>query len=457
MKRGLGWLALTLGWAGPAAAQPAASLTLEQVVRQASESYPSVRASLEQVSAAAAGIDLARSAYLPRADLLGQLNRATRNNVFGLLLPQPVISPISGPVLGRTSLANVWGTAAGLLVSWEPFDFGTRAAGVGAAQATRSRAGAQTAVTRLETGMAAADAYLTVLAAQQMVRAAQAGVERARVLDQSVQTLVKNELRPGADASRSAAELAAARTQQIQAQTAERVSRAALAQLAPSAAPPVRLEASGLLRRPAKLERAASEPAVHPRAAAQNAAIEEVRARQKILDRSWFPRLQVQGTTFARGSGANPDGSTGGSASGLGPNFYNWALGMTVSFPALDLPSLRARRQIEASNERAEAARYQQVLQELNGQLEKARATLDGARLVAENTPIQLVAARALVEQAGARYKAGLATIVEVAEAQRLLTQAEIDDALAELGVWRALLALSAAQGDLDPFLEQAR
>src|SRR5437899_11013987 len=105
------------------AAFPApAQLTLEQAVSQATAKYPAVQVSLERVSAAAAGINLARTGYLPRADFLGQLNRATHNNVFGLMLPQPlpVISAISGPVLRTNSLDNVWGTAVGALVSWEP-------------------------------------------------------------------------------------------------------------------------------------------------------------------------------------------------------------------------------------------------------------------------------------------------------------------------------------------------
>ena len=59
-------------------------------------------------------------------------------------------------------------------------------------------------------------------------------------------------------------------------------------------------------------------------------------------------------------------------------------------------------------------------------------------------------------QQANARYQAGLGTIVEVADAQRLLTQAQIDDALARLGVWRALLGVAAADGDIQPFLAEA-
>jgi outer membrane protein TolC len=61
-------------------------LTLGQVVETALERYPAVQVSQEQASAAAAAIRLARTTYLPRADFLGQLNRATHNNIFGMLL-----------------------------------------------------------------------------------------------------------------------------------------------------------------------------------------------------------------------------------------------------------------------------------------------------------------------------------------------------------------------------------
>ena len=53
--------------------------------------------------------------------------------------------------------------------------------------------------------------------------------------------------------------------------------------------------------------------------------------------------------------------------------------------------------------------------------------------------------------------KCALATIVEVAESQSLLVQAEIDDRLARLNVWRRLEGVAAAQGNLQPFLELVR
>ena len=95
-------------------AQPS-SISPAQAVQSALQHYPAVRVSQEQIQAAAAGITLARTAYLPRIDTLGQVNRATRNNVFGLLLPQSVIPSISGPVLNENNFGTVWGSALGAL------------------------------------------------------------------------------------------------------------------------------------------------------------------------------------------------------------------------------------------------------------------------------------------------------------------------------------------------------
>ena len=79
------------------------------------------------------------------------------------------------------------------------------------------------------------------------------------------------------------------------------------------------------------------------------------------------------------------------------------------------------------------------------------------ARAIAANTPIQLAAARQTETQARARYDAGLASIVEVAEAQNLLAQAEYQDAAARVDVWRALLAQAVAAGDVAPFIDRLR
>ena len=130
---------------------------------------------------------------------------------------------------------------------------------------------------------------------------------------------------------------------------------------------------------------------------------------------------------------------------------------MSVTFPAFDLFSVKARKRVELQNELAERARYDQTLQNLTTQNARARALMKAAVEIARNTPVERQAATDAESRARARYESGLASVTEVAEAQRLLAQAEADDAVARLGVWRALLAVMQAQGNLQPFLNQVR
>jgi outer membrane protein TolC len=273
------------------------------------------------------------------------------------------------------------------------------------------------------------------------------------VFSNSVSILVQNQLRPGADDSRARAELAGARIQLIQAEQAEQVSRANLAQWLGIPPADVQIASAPLLQTPTPQVQTPPTAATHPQAVAQMANVASIRALRTLLDRSYAPRFNFQSAVSGRGTGANPDGSFAGGASGLAPGTGNWAVGLSVTFPLFDYFSVRERKRIEEQNERAEVATYDRVIREINAQSDQARAELDGARRVAENTPIQLDSARVLEQQSGARYQAGLATIIEVADAQRLLLQAEVGDAVARIGVWRARLAEAAARGDLADLL----
>lgn len=436
---------------------PETPLTLAQAINFALANYPAVRASMERALASKEGVSLSRTAYLPRTDLLWQSNRATRNNIFGLLLPQSVIPSISGPVLPSTSDRGVWGSAGGVLVSWEPFDFGYRAATVDVARAVQGRANAELSLTKLDVAANAGDAFLRLAAAQQQVKSAQADVDRRQVLANSVHALVKEELRPGADASRADAELAAAKIQLIRAQELERESEATFAELLGISGSKVAINADSLLASPPAPYSAEATLANHPSAQVINATLFEVKAREKVLSKSYYPRFNLQGSFSGRGSGANPDGTFGTGTDGLGLMRQNWAAGLTATFSVMDLPALHFKKQIEQANERAQQSEYNRTLQTLTAQSERAKAAYDSAVLISQNTPVELEAARLGETQATARYKAALAPIVEVADAQRLLLQAEIDDNLARLSVWRAMLGEALAQGDLQPFLQLAR
>src|SRR5258708_6480782 len=243
---------------------PQTPLTIDEAVQLALKNYPAIAESRARAQAADASVAVAQTAYLPRLDAVWQENRATNNNVFGLLLPQGVIPPISGPVLGTHAYDGVWSSAGGVLLSWEAVDFGLRRAGVDVARAQRTVAEARRDLTQLDVAGAAADAYLTVLAADEAVRAARANVDRLQVFANIVTTLVTNQLRPGADQSRANAELAIAKNQVSQAVQVAEIARASLANLIGAAGTTVRVAAGRRPAPPAPPPLSAPHPKSHP-------------------------------------------------------------------------------------------------------------------------------------------------------------------------------------------------
>jgi outer membrane protein TolC len=432
-------------------------LSITEVVQSALRDYPLIHISQEELNASAANIRLARTAYLPRIDGLLQVNRATRNNVFGTLLPQNTLPSISGPVIGSNNGGSVWGSATGLLINWQPFDFGVRHANVEAAHAARDKAAAVVQRSQLEVGTAAADAFLTLIAARQTEKSAAAAVDNWNVLLRSTHALASAQLRPGADESRIDAERAMAQTQLVYARQAEDLGLAALAKFIPHADDGGTVfDASRLLNElPASAdEELPFKSDQHPVMAEQKAATAQSSAQLHATERSWVPQFNLEAAGYARGTGAETNGQRLAGANGLAPNVQNYAVGVNVTFPFMDFASIHAREAAQAATLRENKAGQQLADRNLQEQFARARATLRAARGIAANTPIEVKSAHIAFDQARARYQAGLAPIDDVAQAQRLVVQAEIDDSIARLNVWRALLQFDAARGDIQLFLQ---
>jgi outer membrane protein TolC len=448
-----GALAL-LSVAPTASAQDASArrLTLSQVVAEALANHPAVRAAGADERAAAARVDEARMRQLPDLGVSAQVNRSTGNTAPGTFFPTPGFPLISGAPRGKTFDSGVLQSGACLFASWDILSLARQAANIDAALATRSEANATVNLQRLEVAYRAADAFLVLLEADEGVRSAQATVERDQTLATVTRTLVGQNLRPGADAARAEAELAAAQTLLARAEQARGVRRAELAEAMGSAGQNVEAIAGGLLE-PVDHPQApaANPPPTHPRLLQSEAAITRAAEVERGVGLEYLPRVDAVAAIWVRGSGY-----FGSPADGLAPDIPNWAAGITASWSFLNIPTIRARARSASASHAAAVARRDQTYLAVAGQLSSGRAILDGATKVSTQTPIALAAARAAEQQAVARYRTGLTSVVDVAETERILAQAEIDDGVARLEVRRAMLLLARAAGDLGPFLAQS-
>jgi outer membrane protein TolC len=427
--------------------------TLDQAVTEALAKHPLVREGIARERAADARVDEASTRELPSAGVSAQLNRSTGNTPPGAWFITAGFPTISGAPRGKTLDEGTWQTGVSLWASWDLLSLTRDAAAVDAALAGRSESAAATNARRLDVAYAAADAFVSLVEAQETVRAAKASVERAQVIATMTQPLVDQSLRAGADAARAQAEVAAAQTMLARAEQAREVRRAELAQAMGDPSANVDADPGGLANRFDDLTPGTVAPSPnHPDIVQSNAAVVRAEREHSVVEVEYLPRLDLVAAIWLRGSGLLQS-----PADGFVPDIPNWAAGVVVTWSALDIPAIRARARASSALRDAAVARRDETYLAISGELSTATSVLEGARRVARQTPVTLTAARAAEQQVVARYKAGLSPVVDVADAERVLTQADIDDAVARLEVCRGLLLLARASGDLGPFLARAR
>lgn len=445
----------------PSSAMPpvvlAQKLTLVGAIELAKRNYPSVKTAMLRAEAAHEAITQAKTAYLPRADLMIDENWATANNITGVLAPQTVVPAITGSVKGdnfHNDGLGGFGFTTGAMVSWQPFDFGLRKANVNVARNTTHQAQAQIAVNELDAMSQAANSFLSVLAAQQVLKAAQAKVDRMNIFVETVKVLAQKQLKPITDQYMAESQLAIARNEQFAAEQNNEVALAALERWTGVDSGKITADAGPLIKQIPQDRFTIANPYLHPQTLLQQSTIDVVRAQKHAIERTYYPQFLFRAPVYGRGSTFQRDHSLNFSQ-GYYPTKYNYAVSVYVYFPAMDIFMLRSQHRQAEKNELAERSRLNEILVGLKQQDAQARAMIKATTRIAENTPIELKAAQEAAVTTRIRYQCQLANVNDVAQNEQMLTQAQVDYANAQLQVWRALLAKAVAHGDLRPFIEE--
>ena len=145
------------------------SVSLHDLLKQAETNYPLLKSKALDVLAAQKGIEISRSTAIPSLDASYQLNRATYNNITGMVFPQFII-PISGPPSSGNNMNGAYGSAASILLNWQPFTFGQRKAQVDYSKANFKYATADDQNEIFQHKVKVIFLYLEVLTANELVK-----------------------------------------------------------------------------------------------------------------------------------------------------------------------------------------------------------------------------------------------------------------------------------------------
>ncbi len=438
-------------------AQTTLKLSLSESVDIASKRFPSISRARMETRTASHDISIAKTEYLPRMDLLFQELRATQNVTAGTILPQflNVIPIQSGQAQNSSSFSSIFGSNAGLNFSWELIDFGRRAANVKLFKQNMNKASAQERLTELDVAFNAASNYLMVLMAEQQILACRATLERMKDWSLVVHTLCDKGLKPGIDADRADAEVSLAKIALIRARREAELVNQDLSESIGMAGTVVNTADSPLVVRPQVKDYQVSANLEslerHPMAILRKSDVEVARARMHLLERTWYPHLWYESAIWGRGSGDRDFVKP--LADGILPKTANWGVGFTLQFPVMQYYKVKAEKSAQRSTIMARQANYDVAMQALIKEDAKAKVLLARAEEMADETPTLVRAAKDNQVKAKERYRVGLTNVIEVADAERTLAKAEVENADAQLRVWQALLAIAYAHGDLKPFL----
>jgi outer membrane protein len=436
-------------------------LTIEQAVSLAGQHYPQLLQRLEEVKAAQSRVTAQKlKEYVPDGYSTWESVAGSHNALSQLLFSNPVLPTISGTGRdeAKQTMHGTFFTSTGFLFDWTPIDFGLHKARINEAKAQLGQATTTLAVTRLDVAVNAALAFMNVVRATEQAKAEEANVKRMAVVVDTVHGLFEAGLRPGADVSLAEAQWATARNGLIEAVQQRDIAKARLA--AAVGEPDAEFEVVE-----APIEDTTTPPTVlvntpqfasHPLSIAERSVIATIIAREHVISKSNYPVLHWVGGMNWRGSGLDTVGRwQKKDAYGWLPPVTNWNVGFVANWNFLDWVKNRQEIAVQRHLAEAERKRYLQIIQNLTSENLQAQAMIRGSIALAENAPIQLHAAEQAELRLRTRYETGLATIADVAEAERLLTIAQVQAAIARIGVWQALLAAASAHGDITPFLQQ--
>jgi outer membrane protein len=434
------------------APQPTRSMTLPEALSYAREHQPTMLAALSRVSVRAAEARIPSSQWLPTVGVSAQLYGMTANNTTGTYLQTSTLEVprIGGtPATASAGAANLSPYAAtfvGAGVTQEVFDFGRIGAQRAAADALVTVERHRADVLRLDIDFGVEEAFFSVMAARAIVAASDEAYERARVHRDFAKRGVDSGLRSPIELTRAEADLGRFDVGRVRARGGLAVAQSVLA--ASIGAADSAVDVAGGAPLPAEMPTLAQ---AIERARAHDpllvAAIAELRAAEektRAVGAELRPDLSLTGTFSGRAGGA--PSSSGATIQGNGwlPEVPNWDVGVVLSWPLFDGP-IAARRDAAQATERVrrdeiDVAREREVaaVRQTYVQVEVARSALAALEKA-------VVAARANYDQADARFRAGIGNAVELADAEAVRTDAEIQLALGQFELARARAAFGRA------------
>ena len=415
---GILWQGGAAGEAPPAAEVLGRVLTVTEAVEIALATQPDIRARLFDYAAARQRVTQALAPLLPQVTARVGASKgllttaATERSVntireFGVTTSGPVVETVTTTRTGFGDTLTAQVSLAQLL-----FDFGKNLAATEAARKLAAVAHEDIELQRQLVALAAKEAYNNLVLARRLIAVRQRALDRAETYVRVSRRAADAGVRAEADVARAELDLATFGVDLVRARSAEDSARAAL-----NTAMGIRVTTPTQVRddlsdQPVTLDRDrlfADALRQRPEHRQAQLRMEAAAALHRQATRSFFPDVSGSYTY-------------GGAQSRLEEN---WTVGLSLTWSLFDGGSRFARLQETEANVEAARARAQASELSILNDVEQAVVAVGGTQQRIEAARRATAAAERNLRFADRRYRSGIGTVLDVADAQAALTDAE--------------------------------
>jgi outer membrane protein len=424
---------------------PARAMSLSDAIAYAKAHQPAVLAGVARVAAQKEAANVPRAQWQPLIGASAQLLGATANNTTASYLgPADMDIPRIGAT--RAVASGTWqpyaSTFVGAGITQEGFDFGRIAAQTAAADALVEVQRQSSATALLDVTYGVEESYFATYAAKAILKASEDAYTRAKAHRDLAKSGVDAGMRSPIELTRAEADLARFDAGRIKARGGLETAQAVYA--ASVGVPDASLDVVGTTKTPLDLPALSDAIA---RAGARDprilGAIAQLRAQEdatRAIRAETRPDVSLTATLSGRAGGAAPSSGDPAQYQGWLPNVPNWDIGAVLSWPLFD-PVVHARAEASQASEQVRREELNQARFEEVAAIREAYVAVVVAREALPALQQSLDAARANWAQADARFRGGLGTAVELADAEAVLADAEINLALGVFEVARTRVA----------------
>jgi outer membrane protein TolC len=407
-----------------------------------------VVAARQRLVAAERDADVPGAQWLPRLGAMAQIVGSTTNNSTTTLLGT---STVDLPRIGGTkvedspSLQPYPSTAVALGVRQELLDFGRIAAERNAAVLAGEVEKLRVANATLDVDFGVEQSFFAVLAAVSIEEASRGAFDRATQHRDLARANVQSGLRPPIELTRAEADVARYEAATMRARASVHVARSVFAVAV--GVEDLELDASGPVGPPGALPPLASMiamAAASPNVLEGRARLEAQRGVTKALEAQTRPNVMATASISSRAGGALPSAGPVPYGDGWAPTVPNYDVGVVLTWPIVE-PIWGRRADASRAREQAAAFDAQAVLESQRGAISAAYQEASVSQQTLGALQRGADAARANYAQADNRFRVGLGTSTELADAQALQTEADIQLAIGRFQMARTRAALERA------------